>query len=224
MFPRKEIKEYAKTKFKAYYWTMVGICFVVELIMYGASAITYGFGTFFLQPPMLVGMSFFCYLVYQGEKPEFGELFSFGFNDYGRKLGGILWSWLFITLWTLLLIVPGIIKSFAYAMTPYLLAEYPNIPATEAIKVSMKITNGRKGDIFVMYLSFIGWLILSGLTFGILYIFYVGPYMYTSFAGMYDVLKKDALESGKITLADLGVNPVQSPDEPDTTNDQQPEN
>ncbi len=222
MFPRVEIKEYAKEKFKDHYWTMVGVTVVASLIMGAASYITLGLGSFFLDPPVQVGLAFFSYLVYQGGKPEFGEMFSIGFDDYGRKLGGILWTWLFAFLWMLLLIVPGVIKSIAYSMTPYLLAEYRNIPATEAIKVSMKITDGRKWDMFIMYLSFIGWILLGSITFGITHIFYSGPYMNTAFAGMYDVLKKDALETGRITLAELGVYPEQAPN-PDPNPDQGPQ-
>lgn len=208
MFPRVEIKQYAKEKFKQYYWTMVGVNVVVGLILYAASSMTFGLSAFFLSPPMTVGLAFFSYLVYQGARPEFGDMFTFGFNDYGRKLGGILWSMLFEFLWTLLFIVPGIIKAIAYSMTPYLLSEYRDIPATEAIKVSMKITYGRKWDIFIMYVSFIGWILLAGMTFGLTHIFYSGPYMNTAFAGMYDVLKKDALETGRITLADLRVDAI----------------
>lgn len=224
MFPRVEIKEYAKEKFRDYYWVMVGVNVVVLLITNAASYCTAGLGAIFLDPPLQVGLAFFSFLVYQGQKPDFGQLFNIGFEDYGRKLGGMLWMWLFEFLWLLLFIVPGIIKGIAYAMTPYLLAEYRNIPATEAIKVSMKITYGRKWDIFIMYLSFIGWILLAGITFGLTHIFYSGPYMNASLAGMYDVLKKDALETGKITLADLGIYPDSDPGSNPDSNPQDPMN
>ena len=205
MFPRAEIKQYAKQKFYNNYGSMLGV-YVIYLILGSIIvSLSFGLGTFLIMPPFVVGMSFFSYLVYQGQRPEVSQMFTFGFDDYGRKLGGILWSWLFIFLWSLLFLIPGIVKSIAYSMSPYLIAEYKNIPATEVVKVSMKITNGRKGDIFVMYLSFIGWGLLSMVTFGITQIFYSGPYMQVSLAGMYDVLKKDALETGRITKADLGL-------------------
>lgn len=207
MFPRAEIKQYAKGKFKDYYGTMLGVYVIYVLIVSAVSSLTFGLGSIFLVPPVTVGLTFFSYLVYQGERPDIGQMFTFGFDDYGRKLGGVLWTWLFEFLWTLLFVIPGIVKAIAYSMTPYLLAEYKNIPATEAIKVSMKITAGRKWDIFVMYLSFIGWYLLGCITFGLVLILYAGPYMQVSFGGMYEVLKKDALETGRITLADLGVEP-----------------
>lgn len=207
MFPRAEIKEYAKIKFKDYYGNMLGVYVLYFFITGLAGSFTAGLGTILLTPPLRVGLSFFSYLVYQGERPEVGQMFSFGFDDYGRKLGGVLWSWLFECLWTLLFIVPGIVKSMAYSMVPYLLAEYPGIPATMAVKVSMKITDGRKWDVFMMYLSFIGWFLLAMITLGLTHIFYSGPYMQAALGGMYDVLKKDALETGRITLADLGIYP-----------------
>lgn len=218
MFPRAQIKEYAKMQFQAYYGTMLAVYVIYALIINVAYLISGGLALIIIQPPLLVGMGFFSYLVYQGERPDVGQMFSFGFDDFGRKLGGVLWTWLFAFLWSLLFVVPGIIKSFAYSMTPYLLAEYPNIPPTEVIKVSMKITDGRKWDIFVVYLSFIGWGLLAIVTFGLSQLFYSGPYMEATFAGVYDVLKKDALETGRITLAELGVYPSQAQGDPNFQN------
>ena len=130
-------------------------------------------------------------------------MFGVGFRDYGRNLGGILWMELFTFLWSLLFIIPGIIKALAYFMTPYILAESKNVPATEALKLSMRMTNGYKGEIFVMGLSFIGWGILTALTGGLLALFYTGPYFGTSFAGLYEELKRNALEKGIITAEEL---------------------
>jgi uncharacterized membrane protein len=67
----------------------------------------------------------------------------------------------------------------------------------------MRMTKGHKGKVFMMGLSFIGWMLLSGLTFGLLYLFYVGPYMNTSFAGLYDELKANALRTGVIRPEEL---------------------
>ena len=215
MFPRAQIKEYAKYQFRGYYGTMVGVYIVVAVIA-GVSAFT-AVGVYLIIPPITVGLAFFSFLVYKGWRPEFGALFSIGFSDYGRVLGGMLWMWLFTFLWALLFIIPGIIKSIAYSMTPYLLAEYKNIPATQAIRVSMKITYGRKWDIFVMYLSFIGWGLLAAITCGLTDILYSGPYKSIAYAGMYDVLRNEALASGRITQADLGFYPGSPLNQPGTT-------
>jgi uncharacterized membrane protein len=131
-----------------------------------------------------------------------GDLFQ-GFQNFGRSVGGMLWMYLFIILWSMLFWIPGIIKALSYFMTPYILAECPSVKAKQALLLSMRMTKGHKGKIFIMGLSFIGWMILSSMTAGILYIVYVGPYMNTSFAGMYDELKKNALANGTVKAEEL---------------------
>ena len=157
----------------------------------------------FLLPPLLVGHSGFSLKIYKGITTSVNYMFSSGFDNYWRKVGGILWMQLFIFLWSLLFIIPGIIKSYAYFMTPYILADSKNVSATEALKISMRMTKGYKGEIFVMQLSFFGWFLLNALTFGLLGILYVSPYMYTSLAGLYEELKQDAIESGVILAEEL---------------------
>jgi uncharacterized membrane protein len=115
---------------------------------------------------MMVGRARFCLKAYRGEKPDLGTIFD-GFKHYGHNLGGMLWMYLFIFLWSLLFLIPGIIKGLAYYFTPYLLEDYPTLPAQEALKVSMRLTKRTQmGDVFVMGLSFIGWGILCALTAG----------------------------------------------------------
>ena len=206
MYPnlsRPVIKDRAKQNFKAYYGMTLGIYILGGLLMGFGSAITLGVGVFLLMPPLWVGMCYSFLCIYRGQQPTVNTLFESGFNNYGRVVGGILWMELFIWLWSLLLVIPGIIKGIAYSMTPYLLADHPNIPATEAIKVSNKITYGYKMDIFIMQLSFIGWHFLSILTCGLLELLYVGPYLEISMAGLYEELKQNALSTGRITPADL---------------------
>lgn len=94
---------------------------------------------------------------------------------------------LYNTLWTLLLIIPGIVKSYEYMMVPYILSEEPNLTANEAITRSRDITYGHKWDIFVLDLSFIGWNLLDLITFGIAK-FFVRPYQDATFAKLYNVL------------------------------------
>ena len=142
--------------------------------------------------------------IFKRETADVGGIFTALAINFWRKLGGMAWMSLWIILWSLLLVIPGIIKALAYFLTPYILADCPNVRATDALKLSMRITKGHKGDIFVMVLSFIGWLILSGFTFGILYIVYVGPYMNATYAGYYLELREKALRDGVITRADLG--------------------
>ena len=92
---------------------------------------------------------------------------------------------LFTFLWALLLIIPGIMKAFSYALTPYIIMDEPELTARQAITRSCEIMQGRRWKLFCLYLSFIGWGILSLLTFGI-GILWLVPYMNASIAAFYE--------------------------------------
>ena len=92
---------------------------------------------------------------------------------------------LFTFLWALLLIIPGIMKAFSYALTPYILLDEPELTAKQAISRSCEIMEGRRWKLFCLYLSFIGWGILSLLTFGIGFL-WLAPYMNASIAAFYE--------------------------------------
>jgi uncharacterized membrane protein len=95
---------------------------------------------------------------------------------------------LFTFLWSLLFVIPGIVKTYAYSMSMYILAENKGKPALECINESKAMTNGHKMDLFVLNLSFIGWMMLVALTFGIAGI-WVLPYMNATMANAYQSLK-----------------------------------
>lgn len=108
-------------------------------------------------------------------------------SEYPRFLRGLamtLLTVLYVLLWMLLLIIPGIIASFGYALTPFLMAEYPDMGANEAITLSKKMMQGSKANLFSLYLSFIGWSLLSILTLGIGYIWLI-PYIRVTEAAFY---------------------------------------
>jgi Predicted integral membrane protein len=96
---------------------------------------------------------------------------------------------LYVFLWSLLFIIPGIIKAYEYRMVPYILGDNPNIDREEAFALSNMLMQGNKGKAFVLDLSFLGWYILNGLTLGILGIFYVNPYIKQTNAALYLKLK-----------------------------------
>lgn len=121
----------------------------------------------------------------------------YAFNNYLKILGAMLWKSLFEFLWSLLFVIPGIIKGIAYSFTPYILAENPNVGYREAIKISMVLTDGRKGELFLLSLSFIGWFILGAITFGIGFI-YVIPYYQTAMAEAYEHIKAETIAQGRI--------------------------
>jgi len=165
---RPDIKAQARKNFSAQYGVSLG-AFIVYAVLAGAASSTF-IGGLLLVPPLMVGYASFCLGVYRGAQGDIGEMFSTGFRDYGRNLGGILWMELFIFLWSLLFIIPGIIKALAYFATPYILADTRNVPATDALKLSMRMTAGHKGKVFVMILSFIGWGLLTALGYWWLYL------------------------------------------------------
>ncbi|WP_026517480.1 DUF975 family protein [Butyrivibrio sp. MC2021] len=114
-----------------------------------------------------------------------------GFNEYGRVFITLFLRDLFITLWSCLFVIPGIVKSYSYRMVPYILKDYPELSATEVITKSRQMMTGYKWKAFVLDLSFLGWFILSALTCGILAIFYTNPYYFNTCAALYTELKKN---------------------------------
>ena len=203
MKTRQEIKELAKTAFLNNYWIAVGVNVVVMLLVSAVSGMTMGIGALILMPPLLIGLNMFSLKLYRGQKGDFDTVFNDGFSNFGHKLGGYLWMELFTFLWSLLFVIPGIIKAYSYAMTPYILGDQPEVKAQDALKLSMRMMDGHKWELFVFGLSFIGWALLSALTAGLLNVFYVQPYLQNSLAGYYEELKKHSLESGVLTEAEL---------------------
>ena len=96
---------------------------------------------------------------------------------------------LFIWLWSLLLIIPGIIKSYEYRLVPYIVSENPDINYKDALAESKKLMKGNKWRSFVLDLSFIGWDLLSALSFGLAGIFFVEPYKASTDAALYESIK-----------------------------------
>lgn len=143
----------------------------------------------------------------RGFNPEWKSLYKEGIDNYGSYLvTGVLVN-VFTFLWSLLFVVPGIIKALAYSQAKYVIHDNPRLKGKEAIEISKRMTNGFKGDLFSMYLSFIGWYILVGLTFGILSI-YVTPYVETTAAMYYENLKRYSIENGIVAPEAFGIAPV----------------
>ncbi|MDR3094104.1 MAG: DUF975 family protein [Bacteroidales bacterium] len=121
---------------------------------------------------------------FRGEAIDVGNLF-IGFRSYGKVLGVMLLTFLYTALWTLLFIVPGIIKAYSYAMTAYILHDDPTVGADEAIERSKAMMNGHKAKLFLLDVSFIGWGLLCILTLGI-GLLWLLPYMQTARAAFYE--------------------------------------
>ena len=153
---------------KKSYWSVLIACIIV-LAITGVS----GPLSILVVGPMLVGQAF--YLIDFSTKESDGKNFELLIEPFKKSLATsivaqILMS-IFIFLWTLLLIIPGIIKAYAYSMTHYIIAENPEIDFMEAIKKSEDMMKGHKFRLFKLHFSFIGWFLLTILTFGIGFIF-----------------------------------------------------
>jgi uncharacterized membrane protein len=139
--------------------------------------------------PFLLGATFFSLNLARKQDTRVEVLFE-GFKDFGRALGTYLLMILYIILWTLLLVIPGIIKAISYSQTFYILAEDKSIGAEEALKKSLTMMDGYKMKYFVLGLSFIGWILLSILTLGIGFLWLI-PYMQVTFANFHIELKEN---------------------------------
>lgn len=129
------------------------------------------------------------------ENDLLGNTLHIAFQNYWHKVWGMLWMTILTVLWGFLFIIPGIIKSLSYAMTPFILEENPELTASEAIHRSRMMMHGHKFDLFWLYLGFIGWIILSLLTLGIGFI-WLYPYFQASVAGFYEEVKAEYAMNG----------------------------
>lgn len=128
--------------------------------------------------------------------------FGFGGGRYIGIIKSMFYKDVLIFLWTLLLIIPGIVKGYAYRMVPYILADNPNIGYDRAVELSNEMTMGYKWDIFVLDLSFLGWYFLGALALGIGTLF-VRPYDDSTNAELYLVLRENAISSRMCTWEEL---------------------
>ncbi len=144
----------------------------------------------FFYNPLMIGVNKYFVERQMKQKPDF-KVFLFGFNNsYGRIVLTMLQQYLLIGLLSLL-IVPGIYKSLEWRLVPYILTENPDISASEARRKSAEMMDGNKCRVFVLDLTFIGWVLLSNLSFGLVAIFYVIPYMQLTYAELYASIKAE---------------------------------
>lgn len=142
----------------------------------------------FIFNPLEVGCKKY-YLRNLNEPAQVGNIGYAFDNNYKNITKTMFFRDLFTVLWTLLFIIPGIVKSYEYQMIPYLLADNPQMTKEQAFEESKRMMQGQKWKAFVLDLSFIGWNILSALTLGILGVFYVQPYMDATHAALYEALR-----------------------------------
>lgn len=157
----------------------------------------------FISNPLIVGAQK-VFINCKDNTAQFGDI-GFAFkNSYLNVVKISFLKNLFIWLWTLLFVIPGIIKSYEYRMIDYILAEHPDMDRKEVFALSKEMMTGNKWKAFVMDLSFLGWHFLGAITLGIVEIFYAAPYNYLADAELYLALKDqfDVVEYSNTTYDD----------------------
>ena len=185
----KRLMANARDSLRGFWGLAIGALIIYFLVfcVLGFFPVVGTIATYIIVGPMTVGAVRFTLAVSRKGTPEIGQLFS-GFDRFGTHLAAYLIQTIFVALWTLLLIVPGIIAALSYSMTYFIIAEDSSISASEAITKSKKMMKGNKWKLSCLGFRFTGWFLLAMLSFGIGFL-WVGPYMYVSYAKFYDDLK-----------------------------------
>lgn len=157
-------------------------------INFGSGAL--GFAAFILGGVLQLGYAQFLLKQHDGQEVRFNDLFS-QFDRFGQGFAQCFLRGLYTALWSLLFVIPGIIKSLSYSMTPFLMAEHPNMTAGEAIARSKDLMDGHKMDLFVLHLTFLGWDILAALTLNLGNLL-LNPYKNAAYAAFYRQLQAEA--------------------------------
>ena len=184
---RQEIKAWAKEKIRGNMWTILGAILIASLVGNITTAVTVenefvaftlsiggGILAFFMEIGLIRYMTNFI----NSKEATFELLFS-KFKDWKQVIITYLHQFVMIFLFTLLLIIPGIIKGYGYALVSYILADDSTIDSKEALKLSEEMMKGHKWELFVFGLSFFGWHLLAIFTLGILEI-WIMPYQQTA--------------------------------------------
>lgn len=194
----RDFRHVAWNKLRGNWGTMALSTLIYELILAACAALSYyligGLASLFLTGALILGMSYMALNVARQHEVQVQQLFD-GFKNYVSSLALFLLIVIFTFLWSLLFIIPGIVKAYSYSMSWYILADNPRMPVNQARKKSMELMKGNKWRLFCLHLSFLGWLLLGILTLGILY-FWIFPYIQTAQAEFYrDLIKETAVSA-----------------------------
>lgn len=207
---RAELKARAKEQLKGNVWRLFLCMALIYVITYVVGLVAGLVSEYLIlvayviTPPLSLGLIMVYLQVSYGNKAEVAKLFE-GFQHFGKSIALYLLLFIFIFLWCLLLIIPGYVKAISYSMSYYVMAENPNMTAREAINESKAIMNGHKAEYFVLQLSFIPWILLTAVTFGIASI-YVIPYMQLTTTNFYHSIKRQPTED--VQTETIGVEPA----------------
>lgn len=172
-------------------WGTIILIYLIYALIIGALAFT-AIGSILVAGPLALGLAVCLLGISRKEDVKLERLFS-GFNNFVPALLMNILMYVFIFLWSLLLVIPGLIKTYSYAMSNFILADNPSMSANDAITASRKMMDGNKWRLFCLDFSFIGWYLLCGLTFGLL-TFFVEPYHQAARAEFYESIRGEKRE------------------------------
>ena len=184
---RSELKSLAKDQIEGNIATFFGLSIIIGIIVGISDFII--IGPLVLSGPFELGMTLFMFEVVRKGEGQFETGFN-GFKQFGSAFVATLLMGIFVFLWTLLLIIPGIVASLSYAMTFYIIADNPKISGIDAIKKSKAMMKGHKWELFVLLFSFFWWYLLCLITIGLAAI-YVSPYIRATLVNYYEKLKQE---------------------------------
>ena len=182
----KTLKQNAKAQLKGK-WLNAILALLLSGLAMGLSSIS-GLIPLIIGGAVSVGVGLVFMDIMRGGSGDLNKLLDGFKNSFVNSLIAFLLTAIFVFLWSLLFVIPGIIKTYAYSMTFYILGEHPDMDGREAMKVSERLMKGYKGKLFLLHLSYIGWMLLIPLTAGIL-AFYVGPWMKNAEVNFYEWVK-----------------------------------
>ncbi|OMF26864.1 DUF975 family protein [Paenibacillus sp. FSL H8-0259] len=183
-------------------WSVLGSFLAIALFIIGIFAVI-GIAFYILiASPLTVGSLRYFKRSAEGEVRMGNVGYAFNRDRYWAIVLTMLWRGFLNFLWFLLLIIPGIVKSYAYSQVPYILADNPHIGYNRAVELSKQMTRGHKFSMFVLDLSFIGWILLGLLALGIGVLF-VQPYINATKAELYLELRHNALSYNLTTAHEL---------------------
>lgn len=182
------LREAARSQLKGSWLPAAGVTFIY-CVFSSVSSILFGIGLVIIGGPLILGYYGYFIRKIRGEPAGATNLFD-GFSLFGQSFLLFLLQDIFVLLWTMLFIIPGIVKGLSYSMAFFILRDNPSISALDAINASKKMMYGHRAKLFGLYLSFIGWDLLGILTLGIGYLWLM-PYTTLSLANFYEDLKQN---------------------------------
>lgn len=194
---RAELKARARAQlgggiFKNAWMVALAACLLIALIQTAAGSVLPGIGMILVLGPLEYGKRYmFLKQARDGQPMQLGDMFRGFQDDFGGTLLIGFLTGLFTALWSLLFVIPGIVKYYAYSMAYYVKADHPDYNWKACVDESRRLMNGHKWEKFVLDLSFIGWSLVGSLCLGVGTL-WVTPYVYATEAQFYDYVRRCA--------------------------------